>query len=335
MVNLEVRLPQSDFLEHMGAAAAALLGRRGCMFTFHRGAHTGAWEQLPNRDFHIDLGYLDRLLGYLIRTGWTIVTIDDVLARLSRGETDDRFVNFSIDDCYCDTFHDVVPVFRKHRVPVTLFVTTGIPDGVGPMWYVGLEDVIHERASIAVEGRVIGTTTQEQKRAAFRSVAAAWERGEVTAAYAAFCRENAVDADAIYRKHALTWDMLDALSRDPLVEIGSHTISHARFAATTAGEAMTELVGSRDRLRTKLGVVARHFAFPYGREADCGPRDFALVREAGFASAATTRKGLVRRGQDPFCLPRNTLNGSHRSLVSAELHLTGLTGAAARVLRRV
>jgi hypothetical protein len=40
----------------------------------------------------------------------------------------------------------------------------------------------------------------------------------------------------------------------------------------------------------RLGINVRHFAFPCGRSADCGPRDFELAREAVFARAATSRK---------------------------------------------
>ena len=107
------------------------------------------------------------------------------------------------------------------------------------------------------------------------------------------------------------------------------------MSSLTPERARAELQGCRDRLIEKLDLPVRHFAFPYGRSADCGPRDFAIARDAGFASAATTRKGLMRTGQDPFDLPRNTINGAHRSLATMELHLTGLTGAAARMTGRV
>ncbi len=108
-----------------------------------------------------------------------------------------------------------------------------------------------------------------------------------------------------------------------------------RISSLSPQDAFAELHDSRERLRAKLGVAARHFAFPYGRSGDCGQRDFDIAREAGYASTATTRKGIVRAGQDPYCLPRNTLNGAHRNLTMIELHLTGVTGAAARVLGRV
>ena len=86
------------------------------------------WADLPNRNFYLNLDYLDRLLASLKRDGWEIVTVEDITGRLQRGEDGSRLVNFSVDDCYKDTFEHVVPLFRRHGVPVTLFVTTGIPD---------------------------------------------------------------------------------------------------------------------------------------------------------------------------------------------------------------
>ena len=131
-----------------------------------------------------------------------------------------------------------------------------------------------------------------------------------------------------------SWDMLEELAKDPLFEIGAHTVTHARISTLEPEAALAELEQSRRRLNERLGIGVEHFAFPYGRAGDCGPRDFALARHAGFRSAATTRKGLVGRGRDAFSLPRNTINGGHRSVAAMEMHLTGLTGTVARVIGR-
>ena len=318
-----------------GKAADALMGSRGCLFTFHRVAPSASWATLPNRDFYIDLTFLDQLLSYLARTGWQVVTIEDALERAARGRNGDRYVNFSIDDCYRDTFEEIVPLFRRHAMPVTLFVTTGIPDGTMPMWCAGLEDALIARDRLTIDGESIEARTAEAKRNAYAATAARWDGPEAGARYERFCRENKIDGSAVHRKHAISWDMLETLRSDPLVEIGSHTVSHARISSLSPQDAFAELHDSRERLRAKLGVAARHFAFPYGRSGDCGQRDFDIAREAGYSSTATTRKGIVRAGQDPYCLPRNTLNGAHRNLTMIELHLTGVTGAAARVLGRV
>ncbi|MGO9359618.1 MAG: polysaccharide deacetylase family protein [Xanthobacteraceae bacterium] len=312
----------------------SVLGARGCLFTFHRAAPSDVWQDLPNRAFYLDLGFLDRLLSYLKRNGWDIVTVEEAIRRSQQG-SDRRYVNFSVDDCYRDTFEHVVPLFRGHAVPVTLYVTTGIPDGTLPLWAAGLEDVLLQRDRVVLTNGAIEVATVEQKRAAFQDIAGSWDGPDAGEHYARFCAVNSVDRSMMHWKHAVSWDMLAQLGRDPLVEIGAHTVSHARISSLPEAEALAELVGGRGRLARELDLPVRHFAFPYGRSGDCGPRDFDLARRAGYSSAATTRKGLLRRGHDLYSLPRNTINGDRCSLVAMEAHLTGLSGVAARILGRV
>jgi peptidoglycan/xylan/chitin deacetylase (PgdA/CDA1 family) len=316
-------------------AAHWMLGPRGCLFTFHRAAPSNQWENLPNRDFYLDLGFLDKFLARLAAQKWDVVTIGEALRRSGSADDDSRYVNFSIDDCYRDTFELVAPLFRRHNVPLTLFVTTGIPDDTLPLWWIGLEHILLERDQVPLDGQVIRLSTPEARREAYHRIASAWDGPEASRHYAAFCAENRVDMNAMHWAHAITWEMLEALAKDPLIEIGAHTVTHPRVSSLSPEKALAELEGARLRLNQRLGINVEHFAFPYGRSGDCGPRDFALVRDAGFRSAATTRKGLVRGGQDRYSLPRNTINGSHRSVLAMEMHLTGLTGIAARIAGRV
>ena len=323
------------FIRPLGIAADAVLGSRGCLFAFHRAAPSSVWETLPNREFYLDLGFLDQVLSYVVRAGWKVVTIEEALRRSLQSGAHERYVNFSVDDCYRDTFESVVPLFRRHGVPVTLFVTTGIPDGTLPLWCAGLEDTLLNQSRVLVEDGEIEVASPEAKRKAYARIAQAWDGPDAGARYEAFCERNRIDAKSLHWKHAISWDMLDELSHDSFVEIGSHGVMHGRISSLDHEAALAELAGGRERLVRKLSVAARHFAFPYGRSGDCGPRDFELARRAGLSSAATTRKGLIRRGQNPFSLPRNTLNGSHRNLAAIEMHLTGFTGVAARMLGRV
>lgn len=328
-------MASSAFVLPLAKAADRVLGPRGCCLTFHRVARSEQWEHLPNRDFYVDADFLGQFLGYVLDKGWDVVTISEALRRSASAEPAGRYVNFSIDDCYRDTFELLVPVFRRHDVPVTLFVTTGIPDGTLPLWAAGLEDALLHKDRVWVDDEHVALSSAEQRRAVFAEVAARWDGPQAEGRYAAFCAANDIDIEAMHWKHAISWDMLDTLARDPHVEIGAHTVSHARIASLSPEDALKELADARLRLNQRLGIDVQHFAFPYGRAADCGPRDFALARQAGFASAATTRKGLVYADQDAFSIPRNTMNGSHRSVAAMEMHLTGLSGAAARMMGRV
>ena len=319
----------------LAKAADLMLGPRGCMFTFHRAAPSELWERLPNRDFYLDIEFLDRFLAYLKAEGWDVVTVGEALRRSGAADNHSRYVNFSIDDCYRDSFELVAPVFRRHGVPLTLYVTTGIPDGTVPLWWAGLEDALFERDAIVLDHQLIKLSKADGRRAAYHRIASWWDGPDAPNRYAAFCAANGIDMEAMHWKHAISWEMLQVLARDPLIEIGAHTINHARISDLSAEAALAEIEGSRLRLNERLGINVQHFAVPYGRSGDCGPRDFALARKAGFLSAATTRKGLVRGGQDRFSLPRNTINGGHRNLAAMEMHLTGVTGTAARIAGRV
>ena len=183
--------------------------------------------------------------------------------------------------------------------------------------------------------QTIDVSTRQAKQHWFEKISTAWDSGAFDREYEAFCRVNEASPEKLREEHAITWEMLETFRGDPLVEIGAHTVSHPRVSALAPDLALQELAGSHRRLRSRLGIECRHFAFPYGRSADCGRRDFDLAREAGFASASTTRKGLVQPGQDIFSLPRNTLNGAYQSTAYANLLLSGLAGLAAKVLGRV
>jgi peptidoglycan/xylan/chitin deacetylase (PgdA/CDA1 family) len=321
------------------AAAArwtdAFRGARGCFFTFHRAAPRAVWSSLPNRNFYLDLDFLDALLTHLATSGRRIVTIEQGLGLAADTTTRDTFVNFSIDDCYRDTYEEVVPLFRRHGVPLTLFVTTGIPDGTMSLCWAGLEDTIRHRDHILVDGEEIETDTIERKLATYAALQAQWDGPAMDEHYATFCARNGVDPLEMREKHAITWQMLSELAQDPLVEIGSHTVSHPRISELTLEDARYELSGSRERLREKLAVPVKHFAFPYGRMKDCGPRDFAIAQAVGYEGVATTTKGLIRPGPVPYAYPRVTLNGAYRTLLVPELHMAGASAAAARALGRV
>lgn len=121
------------------------------------------------------------------------------------------------------------------------------------------------------------------------------------------------------------WDALRA-ARDAGWEIGSHAREHRRLARLPAAEQRALVAGSREDLERALGTRPRAFAYPYG---SYGPETIAAVRDAGFENAATTLRGLVRPGDDPFQLLRVTMGG-HRA--AHRLRLAKLLAVHAGVL---
>ena len=76
-------------------ACSEALSPRGCLFTFHRGASVDRWRSLPNRDFYLNLEFLDNLLAYLADSGWDIVTLDEATERVKPGRSKSTRLNSS------------------------------------------------------------------------------------------------------------------------------------------------------------------------------------------------------------------------------------------------
>jgi len=107
-------------------------------------------------------------------------------------------------------------------------------------------------------------------------------------------------AEESQRLH-LDWDECRSLARHPLVEIGSHALTHASLRHLSGETCADEIRRSRDELAAQLNRPVDAFCYPFG---DMDTREVALVREAGYRSAVTVQPGLNRSLATPFQLRR-------------------------------
>jgi len=99
----------------------------------------------------------------------------------------------------------------------------------------------------------------------------------------------------------LDWDECRLLSKHPLIDIGSHAVTHASLSQLPGERSGEEIRRSRDELMSRLGRAVDAFCYPSG---DLGRREITLVREAGYRSAVTVQPGLNRSLANPFELRR-------------------------------
>jgi peptidoglycan/xylan/chitin deacetylase (PgdA/CDA1 family) len=91
------------------------------------------------------------------------------------------------------------------------------------------------------------------------------------------------------------------------MEIGSHTVSHARLTQIDDSHLRSELVESKHALENILGAEVGSFAYPYGAwDARCE----AAVQVAGYARACTTRTGWSLTDNNTYRLRRLTVFNS-------------------------
>ena len=85
--------------------------------------------------------FLESLIRHFITNRIDIVTIGEVARRLEE-ESARPFVCFTFDDGFKDNLTTALPIFARHNVPFTVFVTTCFIERMIDNWWTGLAEIL-------------------------------------------------------------------------------------------------------------------------------------------------------------------------------------------------
>ena len=316
----------------------------GMIFMLHRLSPQKPGGFAPNQGLMVSPEYLDAVLRDVREAGLDIVSLDEAHARITNGDTSNRFACFTLDDGYRDNLEYAYPVFRKYNAPFTIYVPSDYPEGKGELWWVALEEVIASATEINFDTgndmRTLPSKTDDEKNAAFAHIYRHLRNEDPDsqrALISQLCDTYGVDMTAQCRELIMSWKEIKNLASDPLVTIGAHTVAHYALAKLPEKRARDEMKRGADRIKKELGAWPEHFSYPYGDPGSAGPREFRIASELGFKTAVTTRKGVVfpEHVDHLTALPRVSLNGEYQSSVFTRLYMTGTPFALWNRFRRV
>lgn len=315
-----------------GASALArpLLAQAGAILMLHRVSATDTSPLGVNGHLSITPDFLDALIADLKARGHVFVSLDELLEALAKGKSA-NLVTITADDGWCDNASEALPVFEAHDTPFCVYVAPGLTDGAVAPWWEVIEEFVAQRDRVSfptpqgtVELDAAGLAAR--RRAADRMLTVvqtdipeagqqAWLRqvGAVTASYRA--------ADRF-----MSWRDIRRIAAHRLGMIGAHTVNHYNLKRLESAEALREMTESAAIIHAETGSRPRHFAYPYGGPAAAGRREAMLAKQAGFASAVTTRHGVLhkRHADHLHALPRVSVNGYYQSLVYTRALMSGL-----------
>lgn len=244
-----------------------------------------------------------------------------------------RAVVVTFDDGYADNVTAALPVLQRHRVPATVFVSSGFLGGQHRMWVDELDELVLGAAELP-EQLVVPGATFELPSGSYGPVEAAWDitkpAGDArTRTYLALA-QLLKTADALGRESilaalreqidpaesldapgtAMSVEQLRALAEDPLVTVGSHTVHHLRLASLAQHVQHAEVVCDKEALEGVLGKPVELYSYPYGGRQDIGEEAVAIVRDAGFKAGFATHYGAATPWTDRLRVPRISVSGS-------------------------
>ncbi|ABS64601.1 polysaccharide deacetylase [Parvibaculum lavamentivorans DS-1] len=318
------------------------LAGTGVIFMLHRVRPDDGADFAPNRLLEVTPDFLEETIATVRALGYSCLSLDDAVSRLDAGESTERFAVFTLDDGYRDNLTDALPVFERHDVPFTVYLTTGLPDGDAEIWWVALERVISSAIAVHVklpDGEIAMFTRDAGEKTeawgklywALRALPEELLRAEIRRLAA----EHGIDMAALTRELAMNWDEVRTLAAHPLASIEAHTANHFAQSGLSSAAAKQDIERGVARMEAELGRRPTHFSYPYGDHGSAGERDFELARALGFRSATTTRKGLIHASHAGrlHSLPRLSLNGEYQDRRMLEVLLSGLPFALGRRIR--
>jgi peptidoglycan/xylan/chitin deacetylase (PgdA/CDA1 family) len=353
-----IRWALSCLLFYSGAAAAGRIARRlvaggrANILCYH-----GFRPDFPYLELFAPPDIFGRQLHYLARTH-TVTTLSELVARLRRGEPFVRdTVVVTIDDGYRDNHEVLLPLVRKLRVPVTIFVTTGCLDTQRPTFVAAAMLCVDQttRPELDFSGLGLGQLRAEtpgEKEHVIRQLNVLFKQLKLPERVRLL--ETVVEVTGVGPQVLdglmLTWEQARELSSAG-VEFGAHTVTHPVLRNLTDDEAAYEITESVRRVRQELGLEQIPFAYPYGGRQEVDERIIALCATLGPSAAVS----LVNRrpsatelhwlGRDLMTLDRTTTpwGSFSRALFACEVEgwmdivrrVTGKTGRPRHDRRRV
>jgi peptidoglycan/xylan/chitin deacetylase (PgdA/CDA1 family) len=239
----------------------------------------------------------------------------DLVENIERDSLPPRAVAVTFDDGYYDNFQHAFPLLQAANIPATIFVTTGMVGSEAEFWWDDLERVLLGDSELPASLRLTAQARVYEWRldpahprcTAHQDIVdlvrglVPKERDHVLRQLADWAGTGTTGRPG-YR--AVTAQELTKLAQSTLIDIGAHTITHARLSMLPPDEQYAEIAGSREALRSLIGALPGTFAYPYGQPDDFAAETVEIVRSAGFRAAATTIPGSIEPGDDPLQLRR-------------------------------
>ena len=295
---------------------------------FHRVVPTEEMSDFGMRAFEITPEELRMVIEFFLSRGYDICSLDDLCDALTRNSAERKLIALTFDDGYKDTLSVAHPILKAYEAPFTVNVTWNYVERAAVKWDYLAEEIVRSHSEVIFDrptGRMeLDCSTQEKKRrscdelqAALYQMADARSREHVEAFFGRYTRNIYDKTDELI----LDWPQIEEMARDPLVTIGAHSVNHYVLSRLDNSLATEEIRQSKAKLESRLGVEVRHFAYPYGRTHEAGPREFEIASQCGFRSGTTGMKGNLfeehagrLQALPRFCLGSN-LRANHLSAI--------------------
>jgi peptidoglycan/xylan/chitin deacetylase (PgdA/CDA1 family) len=257
-----------------------------------------------------------------------LVPIFEVLSNIERPHVKPLCV-LTFDDGWYDFFTYAFPILKSHQVSVTAFLSTNFIGTENWFWTDRLSFLFHQQYNSKHHETMdqVAINPLVNKLLSLKgSLESRLEVGiELLKSYPNEEVERAIiELSSIWGLKAnppgrafLSWEETREMVQSGLVTVGSHTATHGVLTTLEEGEIWDELRKSKEKLIAEEVVDPSFIPFSYPN-GNYNGRIAAMVKDAGYKLAVTTKKGWNHNGSDLFALRRVSI---HQDMTATEAML--------------
>lgn len=243
-----------------------------------------------------------------------IVPFDELFGALGGEKPMGRNVlGLTFDDGYDDFYRFAYPELVRENLPAMVYLVSHAIEHQVPIWTDRLASIIELSDSRELHIKLNGSelcyniSTDAAKKAALSEIktklkrVSDQDRKEVLAQLdKTYERQLAgLEADT----NMMNWDQIREM-RAHRISFGAHSMTHPILTRLDETDAAAEIEGCKKLIEERLGVPVFDFCYPNGEKEDFNESIKAMVKHAGYRSAATTIFGRNGRNTDLFAIKR-------------------------------
>jgi peptidoglycan/xylan/chitin deacetylase (PgdA/CDA1 family) len=313
-----------------GIISKPLFGGIGHIFMLHRVLPADLRKEYTfNRDLAITPEFLEQTIIDLKKENYRFISLNELYLVLKENQKiNQKIVCFTLDDGYRDNITYGLPIFEKHEIPLTIYVTNSFPNGTAHFWWYWLEEKVNREKELTWKNKIHPLKSEEQKLAIYNLLRTEIKNSNLldrTKICTEFFEKTPEQIQQECSEIALSWNELSNYKSHELMTIGAHTMNHLSLANLSVEEMKSEIESGKLEMEEKLAMKIDHFAYPYGSFENAGKREFDFVSQLNFKTATLNHPGNVFSGsyKSRTYLPRYPL-GNNTNQEKLSNYLNGI-----------
>lgn len=251
----------------------------------------------------------EELISY-VNDNYNVYKLKDLVAYwLNNGVFPENAVVLTFDDGYKSFKEFALPVLEKYRVPATIFICPQLIENEETIWPDQLIDAFEAGHTSVKTRHELSHYIERLKKL---------DVVERSALMGGMIASSPVSINS----ELMSWEELEMVSVSNLIEIGSHSLTHAILANETVDQANEEIAESKRLIEERLGQKVDSFCYPNGQKGDFRVSEVEALKKSGYLCAVTSEFGLPSHELSPFLLPR--FGGDFASLHRARKYIDGV-----------